>query len=121
VSDFQSFWRAFHPDFDWLSRWRKDGFVKKPANDRDAWKKLDEAMGDMEVTISADSPIEPDDKDLAAMRLYREDVQMLLDLTKLAQEAPNPRDIGKHDDPSPVGFSESNDALFRRAIERDDN
>ena len=38
ITDVESFWKAFHSDHDWFRKWQEDGFVKKPAKDRDIWK-----------------------------------------------------------------------------------
>jgi hypothetical protein len=53
VSDFASFWKAFHPEFGWLATWRNEGFRKTPKHDRDAWKQLSDLILARQISLDA--------------------------------------------------------------------
>lgn len=103
ASNDDSLWKAFHPDHEWLKSWRKDGFTKKPDHDKDAWRRLAEMVGARLIIIIVQQP------------LTKRDKEILADLRILARTAADPDydPFAKEDD------SESADALFKRAIERD--
>jgi hypothetical protein len=123
VSDFESFWKAFHPDHNWFAKWQEEGFVKKPAKDRDAWRELDRAMRETHVTISATPPIQPgpnDPMDSQAVQTFLHDARSLGELLKLARDAPNPETAPGDPIDDGVGWDRSTDWLYRRAIAKDD-
>jgi hypothetical protein len=53
VSDFASFWKAFHPDFGWLAAWRNESFRKRPKHDGDAWKLLSDTALERQISFDA--------------------------------------------------------------------
>jgi hypothetical protein len=53
VSDFVGFWRAFGPEAPWLTKWKEDGFRKKPTHDRGGWKELSAILDAKDITIDA--------------------------------------------------------------------
>jgi|GEM_PF-4568204 len=110
VSDFDSFWKAFHPEYKWLEKWRKDGFRKKPDHDRDVWKALSDELLKREITISAERPSSQ----------QADHCEILNDLKLNAQDAPDPKPKPHPGDPPDSnGVYDNPEWLLQRALARD--
>jgi hypothetical protein len=78
VSDFASFWKAFHPQFDWLAAWQKDGFRRKPEHDRDAWEKLSDLALSQNLSFDVSRCQSLSDKDKGILEALKRETRAAL-------------------------------------------
>ena len=108
ISDFAGFWRAFGPEAAWLTRWKEDGFRKKPTHDREGWKELSALLDLKNITIDASHSWAID-----------EDESLTLEELKIvAQEETRPTAQG--DVPRESSLRDDTDQLHRRALGKDE-